>query len=135
MTNHILRFLSIDRADPRKFEVLQIIASMLEWTDGTHPSHRILFDFPKLTLTDQLEQAGLARPGASNINLRTPIAPWHRTPSTPSLASNDVGDGDSRGRTESIGGLFSKYLEKESESGGTGSRSESVTSSTRKLFG
>lgn len=35
MTNHFLHFLALERADPKKFQVLQIIAALLGWTDGT----------------------------------------------------------------------------------------------------
>ena len=33
MTNHFLQFLSLDRSDPKKFQILQIIAGLLGWTD------------------------------------------------------------------------------------------------------
>lgn len=36
VTNYILHFLAIDRSDPKKFEALQLIASLLNWNDGTH---------------------------------------------------------------------------------------------------
>ncbi|KAI4261626.1 MAG: hypothetical protein L6R42_003177 [Xanthoria sp. 1 TBL-2021] len=70
VTNHFLHFLGLERSDPKKFQILQIIAALLGWTD------------------EQREQAGLARPGTSNPNLRVPISPWHRTPSTPSLSTD-----------------------------------------------
>ena len=34
ITNHFMHFLALDRTDPKKFQVLQIIASLLEWPDG-----------------------------------------------------------------------------------------------------
>lgn len=34
VTNHFLHFLALDRADPKKFQVLQLIAALLNWTDG-----------------------------------------------------------------------------------------------------
>ena len=37
VTNHFLHFLALERADPKKFQVLQIIASILAWTDGKSP--------------------------------------------------------------------------------------------------
>ncbi|KJR86941.1 golgi family matrix protein [Sporothrix schenckii 1099-18] len=67
MTNLLLQFLQIDRSDPKKFQVLQVIAGMLHWTD------------------DEKERAGLARPGTSSSSLRLPASPFGRTPSTPSL--------------------------------------------------
>lgn len=38
VTNHLLHFLALDRSDPRKFQILQLIAALLQWTDGTHDS-------------------------------------------------------------------------------------------------
>lgn len=43
VTNYILHFLAIDRSDPKKFEALQLIASLLGWTDGMPP---LLSPFP-----------------------------------------------------------------------------------------
>ena len=34
VTNHLLHFIQLDRSDPKKFQVLQIMASLLNWTDG-----------------------------------------------------------------------------------------------------
>lgn len=34
VTNHFMHFLALDRADPKKFQVLQIIANLLGWTEG-----------------------------------------------------------------------------------------------------
>jgi hypothetical protein len=34
VTNHFLHFLALDRSDPKKFQVLQLIAALLNWTDG-----------------------------------------------------------------------------------------------------
>ena len=63
----------------------------------------------------QREQAGLARPGASNPNLRVPISPWHRTPSTPSLNTDLAFDNSSR--KESLAELWSEFLEQEAAEG------------------
>ena len=35
VTNHLLHFLALDRSDPKKFQILQLIAALLGWTDGT----------------------------------------------------------------------------------------------------
>lgn len=35
VTNHFLQFLALDRSDPKKFQILQLIAALLGWTDGT----------------------------------------------------------------------------------------------------
>jgi len=34
VTNHFLQFLALDRSDPKKFQILQLIAALLGWTDG-----------------------------------------------------------------------------------------------------
>ncbi|KAL8907898.1 MAG: hypothetical protein Q9207_001135 [Kuettlingeria erythrocarpa] len=121
VTNHFLHFLALERADPKKFQVLQIIAALLGWSD------------------EQREQAGLARPGASNPNLRVPISPWHRTPSTPALSTDFFPD--SSNRKESLAELWSDFLEREAQEGsgsprspGDSTRSPS-TSSTSKPSG
>ncbi|KAL8932920.1 MAG: hypothetical protein Q9216_006612 [Gyalolechia sp. 2 TL-2023] len=106
VTNHFLHFVALERADPKKFQVLQIIAAMLGWTD------------------EQREQAGLARPGASNPNLRIPISPWHRTPSTPALSS-DFSPENSSNRKESLAELWSDFLEQEAQEGTKSPRSPS----------
>lgn len=97
VTNHFLHFLALERGDPKKFQVLQIIASLLAWTD------------------EQREQAGLARPGASNPNLRVPISPWHRTPSTPALSTDFFPEGGTK--KESLAELWSDFLEQEAQEG------------------
>ncbi|EXJ85890.1 hypothetical protein A1O1_06259 [Capronia coronata CBS 617.96] len=113
VTNHFLQFLALDRADPKKFQVLQLIAALLGWTD------------------EQREQAGLARPGghgssntfASNSNsLRLPGSPlFHRTPSTPALHHEYFGPdslgvsspGASSASKESLAELWQHFLEQE----------------------
>ncbi|KAH0548389.1 hypothetical protein GP486_007960 [Trichoglossum hirsutum] len=93
VTNHFLHFLMLDRSDPKKFQVLQLIAALLNWTE------------------EQREQAGLARPGASNATLRTPVSPFHRTPSTPSLSTDFYPDNN----RESLAELWSNFLQQEAE--------------------
>ena len=34
MTNHLLHFLVLDRSDPKKFQILQLIAALLGWDEG-----------------------------------------------------------------------------------------------------
>ncbi|KAL8831956.1 MAG: hypothetical protein Q9191_000555 [Dirinaria sp. TL-2023a] len=97
ISNHFLHFLALDRADPKKFQILQIIAALLAWSD------------------DQREQAGLARPGASNPSLRVPLSPWHRTPSTPALSTDFFPESSSR--KESLAELWSDFLEQEAQEG------------------
>ncbi|CUS14621.1 unnamed protein product [Tuber aestivum] len=79
VTNVFLQFVSIQRGDTKKYEVLQLIASVLDWND------------------EQREKAGLVRPGtaansSSNTTLKTPpLTLFHRSPSTPTLG--DAYDG------------------------------------------
>ncbi|KAL2840849.1 hypothetical protein BJX68DRAFT_258350 [Aspergillus pseudodeflectus] len=99
VTNHLLHFLALDRSDPKKFQILQLIAALLGWSD------------------EQREQAGLARPGASGTTsgsrLRVPGSPMHRTPSTPTLATEFMDNGAAS--KESLAELWSNFLEQESQ--------------------
>ncbi|KAK0634973.1 hypothetical protein B0T17DRAFT_480258, partial [Bombardia bombarda] len=121
VTNHFLHFLTLDRSDPRKFQILQVIAGLLNWTD------------------EQREQAGLARPGAAgNHSLRLPSSPFHRTPSSPALNTEFFSEPTSAasGR-ESLADLWAGFLERSVEEagargvgGGTQSRKDSMSSVT-----
>lgn len=113
VTNHFLHFLALDRSDPKKFQVLQLIAALLAWNE------------------QQKEQAGLLRQGSNNESLRVPMSPFRRTPSTPALSTDFMGDSQSAGATskESLAELWSEFLEREAESGSVsagGSRRGSV---------
>ncbi|KAJ5257452.1 hypothetical protein N7497_011650 [Penicillium chrysogenum] len=96
VTNHFLHFLALDRSDPKKFQILQLIAALLGWND------------------EQREQAGLARPGTSSMpgKLRVPGTPL-RTPSTPNLATEFMDNGASS--KETLAELWSNFLEQEAE--------------------
>ncbi|KAJ5151805.1 hypothetical protein N7492_010100 [Penicillium capsulatum] len=98
VTNHLLHFLALDRSDPKKFQILQLIAALLGWDD------------------EQREQAGLARPGTSTMpgKLRVPGTPL-RTPSTPNLATEFMDNGASS--KETLAELWSNFLEQEAEAG------------------
>lgn len=41
VTNHLLHFLALDRSDPKKFQILQLIAALLGWDDGGCPGHLV----------------------------------------------------------------------------------------------
>jgi len=104
VTNHLIQFLSLDRSDPRKFQILQVIAGLLNWTD------------------EQREQAGLARPGTLSSSLRLPASPFHRTPSSPALNTEFFADAatasSSAGATrESLADLWAGFLERSVEEG------------------
>ncbi|KAI1471170.1 uncharacterized protein F4812DRAFT_413027 [Daldinia caldariorum] len=112
VTNHFLQFLALDRSDPKKFQILQIIAGLLNWTD------------------EQREQAGLARPGTSTNSLRLPSSPFHRTPSTPSLSAEFFSDTTPTSASkESLADLWAGFLERSvEEASQTGSRKGSMSS-------
>ncbi|KAI1815664.1 hypothetical protein GGS20DRAFT_542110 [Poronia punctata] len=95
VTNHFIQFLTLDRSDPKKFQILQIIAGLLNWTD------------------EQREQAGLARPGTSGNTLRLPTSPFHRTPSTPSLNTEFFSEPTpTSANKESLADLWAGFLER-----------------------
>ncbi|KAK5168472.1 hypothetical protein LTR04_006732 [Oleoguttula sp. CCFEE 6159] len=108
VTNHLLHFLALDRSDPKKFQVLQLIAALLSWSD------------------EQREAAGLARPGASNSSLRIPLSPFRRTPSTPSLSAEFMPESPAGTSKESLAELWNEFLEREAQEGGPASRQASV---------
>ncbi|KIV79484.1 hypothetical protein PV11_07044 [Exophiala sideris] len=110
VTNHFLHFLALDRSDPKKFQVLQLIAALLGWND------------------EQREQAGLARPGGISStslmgSLRLPSSPIvHRTPSTPAL-HHDYFSPDSAtspASRETLAELWQNFLEQEATQTKTG---------------
>ena len=117
VTNHFLHFLALDRSDPKKFQILQLIAALLGWDES------------------QKEQAGLLRTGAGLGSLRLPTSPFRRTPSTPSLSSDFVPESPGGASRESLAELWSEFLEREAESGGSagGSRRGSVASGSGPL--
>lgn len=103
MTNHLLHFLALDRSDPKKFQILQLIAALLGWTD------------------EQREQAGLARPGVTTMSSSSmrlgPGSPLvHRTPSTPALMHSEYFGPDSAtspASRETLAELWQHFLEQE----------------------
>ncbi|KAK2018730.1 hypothetical protein LZ32DRAFT_520782 [Colletotrichum eremochloae] len=99
VTNHLIHFLMLDRSDPKRFQILQVMAGYLNWTD------------------EQREQAGLARPGASSNSLRLPASPFHRTPSTPSLSAEFFSETPTSANKESLADLWAGFLERSAEEG------------------
>ncbi|OAP60384.1 hypothetical protein AYL99_05386 [Fonsecaea erecta] len=131
VTNHFLHFLALDRSDPKKFQILQLIAALLGWND------------------EQREQAGLARPGTttgisttasttatSSFNSLRGLGSLagaasgspsvHRTPSTPALNHHPdyFGGGGSGPESatsphsrETLADLWQHFLEQEAAAG------------------
>ncbi|TEA20126.1 GRIP domain-containing protein [Colletotrichum sidae] len=99
VTNHLIHFLTTDRSDPKRFQILQVMAGYLNWND------------------EQREQAGLARPGTSTSNLRLPASPFHRTPSTPSLSAEFFSETPTSANKESLADLWAGFLERSAEEG------------------
>ncbi|KAF4451381.1 hypothetical protein F53441_5647 [Fusarium austroafricanum] len=112
VTNHLLHFLTLDRGDAKRFQVLQVMAGYLNWTD------------------EQREQAGLARPGTSTGSLRLPMSPFTRTPSSPSLNADLFNESTSAKDKESLSELWANFLERSAQEGGleTPSRKGSTSS-------
>ncbi|KAK3115705.1 hypothetical protein LTR53_004669 [Teratosphaeriaceae sp. CCFEE 6253] len=118
VTNHFLHFLALDRSDPKKFQILQLIAALLGWDES------------------QREQAGLLRTGSSGLagygSLKLPMSPFRRTPSTPTLGSDFIPESPGGASRESLAELWSEFLEREAETGGT-SRRGSLAKSGRSV--
>ncbi|KAJ6788669.1 hypothetical protein PWT90_04978 [Aphanocladium album] len=117
VTNHLLHFLTLDRGDVKRFQVLQVMAGYLNWTD------------------EQREQAGLSRPGGSGGSLRLPTSPFHRTPSSPSLHNDLLSEPTAAREKESLAELWAGFLERSAKEGlpdgdarSTSSRKTSVSS-------
>ncbi|KAH8168976.1 GRIP-related arf-binding domain-containing protein [Sarocladium implicatum] len=117
VTNHLLQFLTLDRSDAKRFQVLQIMAGYLAWTD------------------EEREKAGLARPGGGGggSSLRLPISPFSRTPSSPSLNADLFSEPTPSGKDkESLAELWAGFLERsaaeQAAPGPGGSRKGSVSS-------
>ncbi|KAK3714177.1 hypothetical protein LTR37_007979 [Vermiconidia calcicola] len=135
VTNYLLQFLALDRSDAKKFQVLQLIAALLGWSE------------------EQKESAGLVRQGGQGSSyasgsgsLRIPNVSslsFRRSPSTPSLSAAFVPESPSGTATkESLAELWSEFLEREAEAGsGAGSsrrgseRSPSMASITSPIGG
>lgn len=111
VTNHFMQFLALDRSDPKKFEILQLIAALLGWDE------------------QKKEQAGLLRQGAGIGSLRMPVSPFRRTPSTPTLG--EFVPESPGAMKESLAELWSDFLAREAESGMSSSRRPSVAQSVR----
>ncbi|KAK6509957.1 hypothetical protein TWF481_004673 [Arthrobotrys musiformis] len=93
VTNLFLSFLGLPRGDPKRFEVLQLIANYLKWTD------------------EDRETAGLSRPGGSGYpgsipsrNVQSPLA-------LPQLS--DSRDGNNSG--ENLAELWASFLQQQTE--------------------
>lgn len=116
VTSYLIQFLGLDRADPKKFQILQLIAALLGWTD------------------EQKEKAGLQRSGAPSMtsSLRLPGSPLvHRTPSTPVLGSEYFPDSVTNpDRKESLADLWQNFLEQEAGQSATSRSGKSRTGST-----
>ncbi|KZZ97188.1 golgi matrix protein [Ascosphaera apis ARSEF 7405] len=115
VTNYLLQFLSLDRSDPKKFQVLQLIGALLGWSD------------------EEKEQAGLARPGSTTHStspfgaLRSPTSPMFRNTSTSSLPADYLTAGGSGSRKESLAELWSDFLEQEAQGSEKSSRRPSTS--------
>ena len=126
VSNHFLQFLGLDRSDPKKFQILQLISALLGWSE------------------EQREQAGLARPGAaaSGASLKVPLSsPFRRVSSSAGLSplspatshpsiglrspsfSGGLDNSSGSVRGEGLAELWSEFLEREAEEGSTGQRS------------
>ena len=116
VTSYFVQFLALDRADPKKFQILQLIAALLGWTD------------------EQKEKAGLQRSGAPGAtgSMRLPGSPLvHLTPSTPVLNSEYFPDHvNTPDRKESLADLWQNFLEQEASQSSASRSGKSRTGST-----
>ncbi|KAJ2905239.1 putative golgi matrix protein [Zalerion maritima] len=120
ISNYLIQFLSLDRADQKRFEILSMIGQYLNWSD------------------DEKAKVGLKRGGLSSTggsSLRLPPLPFHRTPSTPSLNTEFFTDTPSSAK-ESLADLWAGFLERGAEEAKEGSsRKDSVSTAGGGGFG
>ena len=76
VTNHLLHFLTLDRTDPKKFQVLQLIAALLAWNDGKCA--------PRLLISNFITNEFCRAKGASWTSTARcfKLRWWHNTPIT-----------------------------------------------------
>lgn len=121
VTSYFLQFLALDRADSKRFQILQLIAALLNWTD------------------EQKEQAGLQRAGhnpSTTGSLRMPGTPMmHKAPSSPALSSlatfESVDSVLSPGGRETLAELWQNFLEQEANSSQSSAGAGAGTSKSR----
>ncbi|KAK6517235.1 hypothetical protein TWF281_003900 [Arthrobotrys megalospora] len=93
VTNLFISFLSLPRGDPKRFEVLQLIANYLKWTD------------------EDREMAGLSRPGGSSY---PGSIPSRNVQSPLTLAQlSESRDGNNSG--ENLAELWASFLQQQTE--------------------
>ena len=142
VTNHLLHFLQLDRSDPKKFQVLQLIAALLAWDDAQREQAGLVRQPTGVSgltslLSGNAGNSGVGVSGAGSTgSLRAPLSPFRRTPSTPAFASDfplESPGATSAGR-ESLAELWSEFLDREAEAGssasGPSSRRPSLALST-----
>lgn len=118
VTNLLLQFVTTPRNDGKRFEMLNLIASVLDWTD------------------DQRETAGLQKPTSSSAALGQNSRRKSSTTSNPTTASGQASNASASasnvGGDESFSNLFVEFLLSEAErgTGGSGTPSEPAPDST-----
>ncbi|EPQ52346.1 hypothetical protein GLOTRDRAFT_80624 [Gloeophyllum trabeum ATCC 11539] len=96
VTNVLLSFLVTPRADSKRFEMLQLLASILQWSDA------------------EREKAGLQRTG-QNANTGSSI--WSRSASSTSLSATKSPELEKSDETESFSRLWVEFLLTEANAG------------------
>ncbi|KAI9697533.1 MAG: hypothetical protein M1820_007732 [Bogoriella megaspora] len=133
VTNHLLHFLALDRSDPKKFQVLQLIAALLGWSDEEREQAGL--SNPK-TASGTLTPSGLGT-SFNSLRIRDIGGSYKRSPSTPNIATAELGGAgvgqtpDSAQGRESLAELWSEFLQREAEEGGN-SRKGSVAGHSRR---
>ncbi|KXN92126.1 hypothetical protein AN958_09218 [Leucoagaricus sp. SymC.cos] len=108
VTNVLLQFLTTPRTDTKRFEMLSLLGSILNWGE------------------EEREKAGLQRAGSHTLNHQNKSAIWGGDGGkSPELEKTD--------ETESFSRLWVEFLLKEANSAGDGALQPSVTPSTAAL--
>ncbi|KAK6351690.1 hypothetical protein TWF718_004840 [Orbilia javanica] len=94
VTNLFISFLGLPRGDPKRFEVLQLIANYLKWTD------------------EDRETAGLSRPGGAGYSGSIPS----RNAQSPLTLAQLSDSQDGNGSGENLAELWASFLQQQTES-------------------
>ena len=123
VSNYLIQFLSLDRGDQKRFQILQVISGYLNWTDDEKAKVGLLRGSGSGT-----SGGGVPFGPSSGMSLRIAQSPFHRTPSTPSLNTEFFAQDAPSATKESLADLWADFLERGAEeAAGEGIRKDSAS--------
>ena len=123
ISNYFIQFLSLDRGDQKRFQILQIISGYLNWTDDEKAKVGLMKGGGGGTSV-----SGMPSGPSSGTSLRMAQSSFHRTPSTPSLNTEFFTQDTPSATKESLADLWAGFLERGAEEAvGEGIRKDGVS--------